>query len=129
MDLSLRRNEGRWTWTLNLFVNSISDFFFQEFSDQNGDGIADLVDAEGLPSGEFQRIFYHQTAALEAETGGYVILDLGLRRELAWAGTDSTIYLRGTNLLDETARRHTSFLKDRPPLPGRAAIVGVSLSY
>ena len=72
VDLSLRRNEGRWTWTLNLFVNSISDFIFQEFSDLNGDGIADLVDAEGLPGGEFQRILYHQTDALlfgvEAET-------------------------------------------------------------
>ena len=70
-----------------------------------------------------------QTATLETETAGYVVLDLGLRRDLDWAGTDSSIYLRGTNLLDETARRHTSFLKDRAPLPGRAAIVGISLSY
>jgi iron complex outermembrane receptor protein len=30
------------------------------------------------------------------------------------------VLLRGTNLLNETARNHLSFLKDVAPLPGRS---------
>jgi len=35
------------------------------------------------------------------------------------------LILRGTNLTDEEARNHASFLKDLAPLPGR----NVSLAY
>lgn len=204
-DLSLRHNAGPWTWNVNLYVNSISDFIHQDFSDMDGDGTADMVDEEGAIGGDFLRVLYAQsdalfygveaetrvelfddgrghldltlwgdwvraqfdgggdlprippgrigtgldwsrggwhadaeltqvfrqgqTAALESETGGYTILDLGLRRDFNWSGMESGIYLRGTNLLDETARRHTSFLKDRAPLPGRSVILGISLTY
>ncbi len=204
-DLSLRKNAGYLTWNLNLFVNGISDFIFQEFTDLNGDGSPDFVDEAGSAGGELLRVQYRQTgallygieaearleifndglghldaqlwgdwvraqfrsggnlprisparigasldwswnawhadlvlinvfrqgktAALESMTGGYVLLDLGLRRDLDWLGPETNVFLRGTNLLDETARRHTSFLKDRAPLPGRAIAVGISLSY
>jgi iron complex outermembrane receptor protein len=39
------------------------------------------------------------------------------------------VYLRGDNLLDEDARRHTSPLKEFAPLPGRALGVGVRLEF
>ena len=35
------------------------------------------------------------------------------------------LFLDGTNLLDEEARAHTSFLKDVAPLPGRGFAFGV----
>lgn len=205
VDLSLRRGAGAWTWNLNLYVNAIADFIYQEFTDQDGDGSADRVDEEGAIGGEFLRVRYAQTdallygfemetrfeifddarghldfglwgdwvrarfeggnnlprippgrvgagldwsragwhadlaltqvfrqgqaAQLETETGGYSILDLGLRRDFHWSGMESGIYLRATNLLDDTARRHTSFLKDRAPLPGRALTAGISIAY
>lgn len=39
------------------------------------------------------------------------------------------LFLRGSNLLDETARVHASFLKDVAPLPGRGLTAGVRLSF
>jgi iron complex outermembrane receptor protein len=38
-------------------------------------------------------------------------------------------YLRAENLLDEDARRHTSPLKERAPLPGRSIGAGVRLEF
>lgn len=205
VDLSLRRNGGPWTWTVNLYVNAISDFIHQAFTDLDKDGRADFVDEEGAPGGEFLRVRYAgtdalfygveaetrveifdddrghldvtlwgdwvrarfdgggnlprippgrlgasldwsrggwhadasytqvlrqgQAAVLESETGGHGILELGVRRDFLWHGMESGIFLRGTNLLDETARRHASFLKDRAPLPGRAVTAGISIAY
>lgn len=205
IDLSLRRNGGPWTWTINLYVNAISDFIHQAFTDADGDGRADFVDEAGLPGDEFLRVRYAgtdalfygieaetrievfddarghldatlwgdwvrarfdgggnlprippgrigasldwsrgawhadlsftqvlrqgQSASLETETRGYGILELGLRRDFSWHGIESGVFLRGTNLLDEAARRHTSFLKDRAPLPGRAVTAGISIGY
>ena len=39
------------------------------------------------------------------------------------------LFLRGRNLLDEDARRHTSPLKDAVPLPGRAVIAGLRWDF
>jgi iron complex outermembrane receptor protein len=35
------------------------------------------------------------------------------------------VFMDGTNLLDEEARPHTSFLKDLAPRPGRGIAFGV----
>jgi iron complex outermembrane receptor protein len=37
--------------------------------------------------------------------------------------------LRGTNLLDEEIRYHTSFLKEVAPQPGRSVLVGLQVSF
>jgi len=42
---------------------------------------------------------------------------------------DFILSLRGTNLLDEEARRHTSFLKDVAPLPGRSATLTLRATF
>lgn len=62
---------------------------------------------------------------LEEPTAGYTMLNA----DLQWTiGRDRSaqyeIFVRGTNLLDEDARRHTSFLKEVAPLPGRNYSVG-----
>ncbi len=205
VDLSVRRTTGPWTWGVNLYVNAIADFIFQDFTDLDRDGSADLVDEAGQPGGEFLRVVYAQddvlfygieaetrfelfddhrghldlhawgdwvrarfdggnnlprippgrigvgldwsrgpwhadlslmhvfrqgqAAQLESETAGHTVLDVGLRREFDWNGLGAGLFLRGTNLLDETARRHASFLKDRAPLPGRSVTAGVSIAY
>jgi len=39
------------------------------------------------------------------------------------------LYVKGTNLLDETARDNTSFLKDVLPLAGRGITAGIRFSF
>jgi iron complex outermembrane receptor protein len=38
-------------------------------------------------------------------------------------------YVRGTNLTDELARDHTSFLKDVIPLAGRSVTAGMRVTF
>lgn len=67
-----------------------------------------------------------RVAAFETTTPGYTLVDahiawhLDTKHENAWE-----IFLDGSNLLDEEARAHTSFLKDVAPLPGRGFNFGV----
>jgi iron complex outermembrane receptor protein len=67
-----------------------------------------------------------RVAALETTTPGYTMVDahvawhMDTKHENAWE-----IFLDGSNLLDEEARAHTSFLKDVAPLPGRGFSFGV----
>ena len=67
-----------------------------------------------------------QVAAFESPTPGYTLVDA----HLAWhadtrGGNAWEVFVDGSNLLDEEARPHTSFLKDLSPLPGRGFTVGV----
>lgn len=66
-----------------------------------------------------------KTAELETETDGYTLLDASVTYHLPLNGNELAFYLKGTNLTDEEARVHTSFLKDIAPLPGRSLAVGV----
>lgn len=69
------------------------------------------------------------TAPLEDATSGYTLLNLGFSYSLKSGPATTTVFARGLNLLDEDARRHTSFLKDRAPLPGRSAFVGIRAEF
>jgi iron complex outermembrane recepter protein len=42
---------------------------------------------------------------------------------------DVLVFLRGSNLLDEDARRHSSPLKEIAPLPGRSAHLGLRAEF
>lgn len=42
---------------------------------------------------------------------------------------DWTVHLRGTNLLDEDQRLHTSLRKDEVPLPGRGVMLSLSADW
>lgn len=68
-------------------------------------------------------------AALETETAGYTLLDADLAYEIPHGSTSTSLYLRGRNLLDEEARRHTSFIKDAAPLPGASVVVGFEVKF
>lgn len=70
-----------------------------------------------------------QQAALETETSGYTLLDLYAGYKLGFGHADHELYLKGTNLLDEELRRHTSFLKNSAPLPGRGFLIGFRSSF
>ena len=67
-----------------------------------------------------------RVAANETTTPGYTLVDA----HLAWhrdtpAGHAWEVFVDGSNLLDQEARPHTSFLKDLAPLPGRGIAFGV----
>jgi iron complex outermembrane receptor protein len=61
----------------------------------------------------------------ETPTDGYTMLDAAVGYRFFLGGVVNDLILRGTNLTDEEARNHVSFLKDVAPFPGR----DVSLSY
>ncbi len=70
------------------------------------------------------------TADFELPTDGYSMLNAGAAYQLPLDAQQSyELYARATNLLDEEARVHTSFLKDVAPLRGRAFFVGLRLAF
>ncbi|HWL53592.1 MAG TPA: TonB-dependent receptor [Chthoniobacteraceae bacterium] len=71
----------------------------------------------------------NRTADYELPTDSYLLLNASLTYR--WQAGPATIdlYLRGTNLTDEEARLHTSFLKEIAPLPGRSILVGLRTEF
>lgn len=71
-----------------------------------------------------------KTADFELPTDSYALLNAGLSYQIA-KDTRNTyeLYARATNLTDEEARIHNSFLKDVAPLRGRALLAGISVNF
>jgi len=62
----------------------------------------------------------------ELPTDSYALLNVGASVKLPFAKErDLRLFARGTNLTNEEARVHTSFLKDLAPLRGRSFLFGV----
>ena len=70
-----------------------------------------------------------RVAPLERPTSGYTLA--GAFAAYRWAVGRATceLYVRATNLGDEEARVHTSFLKAIAPLPGRNVVVGLQAAF
>jgi iron complex outermembrane recepter protein len=85
------------------------------------------------PLGVEVRAVWHdaqdRVATEESATGGFTLVDV----DLSWRGRVAerpmTLFVRGSNLLDEDARRHASPLKDFAPLPGRSLGLGVRFDF
>ncbi len=72
----------------------------------------------------------HNPAPLDTETDGYAMISLDAGYTIRVAGlTDVTVFARGSNLADQTARRHTSVIKDLAPLPGISGLIGVRAKF
>ncbi len=69
------------------------------------------------------------TPANERPTDGFWMLDLGADYEVNFGPTSSLLYVKATNLLNEEARNHTSFIKDQAPLMGRSFMVGLRTAF
>jgi iron complex outermembrane receptor protein len=65
----------------------------------------------------------------ERSTAGYTMVNVDLSLRPTLAGREVLLFVRGSNLLDEEARRHTSALKDYAPLAGRAVSAGVRWTF
>lgn len=68
-------------------------------------------------------------AALETETGGYTLWGLSLGYRFFTGKVVHDVVVSGSNLSDELALVHTSFLKDVAPLPGRDVRLAYRLSF
>lgn len=68
-------------------------------------------------------------AVLETATKGYMLVNAAVTYTLPWAASEMDVYIKGKNLTDEEARRHTSFLKNQAPLPGRTFVAGIRVAF
>ena len=68
-----------------------------------------------------------KVATNELPTEGYTLVNANLSYTFAESGL--YMFLRGTNLLDEEARRARSFLKDFAPQPGASVRAGVRVEF
>ena len=87
---------------------------------------------KGTWSGNIDLIFIadqNKEAELETDTNGYTMLNATISKKLFVGNTDFNLFIKGDNLLDEDARQHTSFQKDRIVLPGRGLTLGASLVF
>ena len=76
VDLTLRRVEGALQWKVNVFANRVRDYVYAASRDEDGDGVADLVDDEGnlAPDGE---LLYQRFTQADARFQGVEV-------ELRW---------------------------------------------
>ncbi|MFN3944958.1 MAG: TonB-dependent receptor domain-containing protein [Allosphingosinicella sp.] len=80
---------------------------------------------------ELYRVFEQDRIAdFETETPGYTMLNatLAYRLPVGQFG-QSELFLRGTNLLNELAFNHVSFVKEAAPLRGRNLVVGLRTTF
>jgi iron complex outermembrane receptor protein len=68
-----------------------------------------------------------RVAEFELPTAAYTMIDAEVSYRVEAQGL--LVFLRGTNLGDEDARRHTSPLKDLIPLPGRSLVAGLRWDF
>jgi iron complex outermembrane receptor protein len=70
-----------------------------------------------------------EVTANELPTDAFTLLEADLRYRPQWGKADAVLFLRGSNLLDEDARVHSSPLRDELPLPGRSLTAGVRVGF
>lgn len=80
--------------------------------------------AEGVRVEEQDRV-----AELERPTEGYTLLNASVGYRFFTSRAVYDLLLRGTNLTDEEARNHVSFLKDLVPMPGRDVSLSLRVTF
>ena len=89
--------------------------------------------AAGPLSGDVE--YYHtfeqdKFASYETRTPGYDMLNATLSYRFDIGQTKTVeVYMRGTNLLNQLAFVHTSFVKDQSPLRGRSVAIGMRHAF
>lgn len=72
----------------------------------------------------------NKVASNESSTKGYLLLDANINYNWQFANnSEALLFVKGSNLLNETIRNSTSFLKDHAPEPGRGIELGVKITY
>ncbi len=71
----------------------------------------------------------NKTAVNESATAGYTLVDASIYKHQQLANSELIYFVKATNLLDQEARVHGSFLKDKAPLPGASLKIGLRWSF
>lgn len=87
-----------------------------------GERLSGIV--EGLRVDEQDRV-----ARFERPTEGYTLVSASVGYRFFTASAIYDLLLRGTNLTDEEARNHVSFLKDLVPMPGRDVSLSLRVTF
>ena len=66
---------------------------------------------------------------LETDTDSYTMLNAAVSKTVYLGEVDLNVFVKAENLLDEDARQHTSFQKDRVVLPGRGLTFGANIVF
>lgn len=67
---------------------------------------------------------------LDTQTNGYGLLNADVSMVVHRQGaSEASIFVQGTNLLDDDIRRATSFIKDAVPAPGRGGVAGLRYKF
>jgi iron complex outermembrane receptor protein len=69
------------------------------------------------------------TATFELPTAGYTMMNVDSSYELKAGAQRIRLFAQGTNLLNQEARVHTSFIKDLSALRGRAFTAGIRIDF
>ncbi|MES9832055.1 MAG: TonB-dependent receptor [Candidatus Thiodiazotropha sp. DIVDIV] len=78
----------------------------------------------------FKRVAKARNLAPQEEaTPGYNWLSIYLQNSWSIADQELKLWLKGENLLDESAQNHLSVLKDTAPLPGRQVTAGIDWRF
>ena len=79
---------------------------------------------------DYQHVFEQERVAPnETPSDGYGLLSAYVAHTIEAGHMNWELFVRGTNLLNEEIRPHTSFVKDLAPLAGRGATAGVRLRF
>lgn len=70
-----------------------------------------------------------RTAANELPTDAYTLVSAAVSYRIGLQSAAVEAFLKASNLLDEEARLHTSFIKDIAPLGGRSLVGGIRMSF
>lgn len=78
--------------------------------------------------------YYHSfsqddLAPFETDTPAYDMFNVTVAYNLGGNGLNRQIYLRGTNLLNDIAFNHASFIKNAAPLMGRNFVLGLRANF
>ncbi|MBC8039122.1 MAG: TonB-dependent receptor [Opitutaceae bacterium] len=71
----------------------------------------------------------NRSAPSETDTSGYTLLSAYAGYRFVQGPIIYDLFLRGSNLTNEDARLHTSFLKNIAPLPGRSVTFGLRATF
>lgn len=144
-DATLQGIELAADWTV--FSSDAGDWILRGFYDQTTGELDDGGDLPRIPpkrlglgldfdSGELRTSLdvievaeQDDVTAFETETDGYTLVNAGLIYRVHVGSHTADLFLRGSNLLDEDVRLHTSFLKDIAPQMGRSWQAGVRFSF
>jgi iron complex outermembrane receptor protein len=79
---------------------------------------------------EAQHVFRQDIVSqFENETDSYTLVNAILTKDFMIDAVPATGFLRLDNIFDDEARVHTSFVRNRAPLPGRNATLGLRFTF